>query len=71
LFVRQGRIFCYAMIIIETPIFTKLIQTMMSDDEYKEIQVALVKRLNLGDITKSSGELRKVRWNIEGRGKRS
>lgn len=59
------------MIIIETPIFTKLIQTMMSDDEYKELQVALVKRPNLGDIIKSSGGLRKVRWNIEGRGKSS
>lgn len=59
------------MIIIETPIFTKLIQTMMSDDEYKELQVALVTRPNLGDVIKGSGGLRKVRWNIEGRGKSS
>ena len=43
----------------------------MTDDEYKELQVALVTRPNLGDVIKGSGGLRKVRWNIEGRGKSS
>ncbi|WP_392385336.1 hypothetical protein [Marinomonas primoryensis] len=30
------------MVIVETPIFTKLINEIMSDDEYKELQEALV-----------------------------
>jgi len=38
------------MIIVETTPFTKLIKTLMSDDEYRELQVALVVRPDLGDI---------------------
>jgi len=57
------------VVIIETPIFTKLIQNLMSDDEYKELQEALVSRPDLGDIIKGSGGLRKVRWRLDGRGK--
>jgi hypothetical protein len=57
------------MIIIETPIFTKLITGLMSDDEYKELQEALVTRPEMGALIKNSGGLRKVRWSLEGRGK--
>ena len=57
------------MIIIETPIFTKLINGLMSDDEYKDLQEALVTRPEMGALIKNSGGLRKVRWSLEGRGK--
>ena len=57
------------MVIIETPIFTKLITQLMSDDEYKNLQEALVSRPDRGVIIKNSGGLRKVRWALEGRGK--
>jgi len=57
------------MVIIETPIFTKLIQQLMSDDEYKNLQEALVTRPDRGAVIKNSGGLRKVRWALEGRGK--
>ncbi|MFT6221714.1 MAG: hypothetical protein ACJA0C_001119 [Candidatus Endobugula sp.] len=57
------------MIIIETPIFTRLIKELMSDDEYRALQEALIHRPDLGSIIKSSGGLRKVRWSLEGRGK--
>jgi hypothetical protein len=57
------------MIIIETPIFTKLITGLMSDDEYKDLQEALVTRPEMGALIKNSGGLRKVRWSLEGRGK--
>ncbi|WP_394226083.1 type II toxin-antitoxin system RelE/ParE family toxin [Pseudoalteromonas spongiae] len=57
------------MVIIETPIFTKVITGMMTDDEYKELQEALVNRPDMGKVIKSSGGLRKVRWALEGRGK--
>jgi hypothetical protein len=57
------------MVIIETPIFTKLITGLMSDDEYKDLQEALVTRPEMGALIKNSGGLRKVRWSLEGRGK--
>lgn len=57
------------MVIVETSVFTKLIRELMSDDEYKELQEALVNRPDLGDLIKGSGGLRKVRWSLEGRGK--
>lgn len=57
------------MIIIETPIFTKLIKELMSDDEYKGLQEALVNRPDLGDLIQGSGGLRKVRWKLAGQGK--
>lgn len=41
----------------------------MSDDEYKELQEALVKRPEIGVIIQGTGGLRKVRWMLEGRGK--
>ncbi len=41
----------------------------MSDDEYRQLQEALIVRPEMGDIIKSSGGLRKVRWKLEGRGK--
>lgn len=55
------------MVIIETPIFTKLITSLMSDDEYKVLQETLVNRPDMGAILKNSGGLRKVRWALEGR----
>jgi hypothetical protein len=57
------------MVIVETSIFTKLIQELMSDDQYKELQEALVVRPGMGDLIKGSGGLRKVRWNLKGTGK--
>ena len=58
------------MVIVETPIFTKLISQIMSDDEYKELQEALIIKPDLGVVIKNSGGLRKVRWSVDGRGKR-
>lgn len=58
------------MVIVETPIFTKLINEIMSDDEYKELQEALVIKPDLGVLIKNSGGLRKIRWSVDGRGKR-
>ena len=57
------------MVIIETPIFTKLIKELMNDDEYKDLQEALVSRPDRGSLIKNSGGLRKVRWALAGRGK--
>lgn len=58
------------MVIIETSIFTRLIQEQMGDDEYRLLQEALVQRPDLGAVIKGSGGLRKVRWKLQGQGKR-
>ena len=57
------------MVIIETSVFSRLIQTLMHDDEYRQLQEALVTRPDMGDIIKGSGGIRKVRWKLEGWGK--
>ena len=56
------------MIIVETPIFTRLIKELMSDDEYQKLQEALIQRPTMGSLIQSSGGLRKVRWNLENKG---
>jgi hypothetical protein len=58
------------MLIIETPIFTKVIQSLMSEDDYRKLQSALVIRPDMGDLISGSGGLRKLRWRLPGRGKR-
>ncbi|BFM49701.1 hypothetical protein [Marinomonas sp. THO17] len=41
------------MVIIETSIFTKLITELMTDDEYKALQEALVIQPDLGVLIKT------------------
>ncbi len=58
------------MVIIETSVFTRQVRGLLSDEEYRELQIALVKRPHAGSVVVDSGGLRKVRWAIKGRGKR-
>jgi len=46
------------------------VQALLSDDEYRQLQLALVLRPDSGAVIPGSGGLRKVRWTIGGRGKR-
>ncbi|MCZ7625988.1 MAG: transcriptional regulator [Candidatus Methylomirabilis sp.] len=43
----------------------------LSDDEYADVQTALIKNLEAGAIIPGSGGIRKLRWGLAGRGKRS
>jgi hypothetical protein len=36
------------MVIIETSVFTRHVQELLSDEEYRELQIALVQRPNAG-----------------------
>lgn len=58
------------MLIIETPIFTKLIVQLMPDDDYRHFQNYLNAIPDAGDVIQGSGGLRKIRWRLEGQGKR-
>ena len=55
---------------IETTIFTKEIQRLTTDDNYRMLQTALMLRPDAGSLIKGSGGLRKIRWNLPGQGKR-
>ena len=58
------------MTIIETPIFTRRIQVMLSDEEYRFLQAHLVNKPDVGKIIPGSGGMRKLRWSAKGHGKR-
>lgn len=58
------------MIFIETPVFTREIRGLLPDEEYRMLQTALMFRPDAGDIIRGGGGLRKIRWNLPGRGKR-
>lgn len=58
------------MEIIETSVFTRQIKELISDEEYGELQFALIQRPDMGDLIPHSGGIRKVRWAGSGRGKR-
>jgi hypothetical protein len=58
------------MVFIETFIFTKEIEPLLSDDRYRMLQTALMLRPDAGDLIRGSGGLRKIRWSLPGTGKR-
>jgi len=64
--------YIYSMIIEfkETSVFTKTIVNLMSDEQYRQLQAALINNPKTGDVMKGSGGIRKMRWGLEGRGKR-
>lgn len=49
------------MVIIETSVFTRQVQKLLTEDEYKELQLTLVARPDMGAIMRGGGGLRKVR----------
>src|SRR5258708_7528247 len=58
------------MVIIETTMFTRRVQDLLSDEDYRRLQLALTNRPNMGALIQHSGGLRKVRWSVSGKGKR-
>ena len=58
------------MIFIETSVFTNEIRRLLPDESYRRLQTAIVLRPDAGDLIRSSGGLRKLRWNLPGQGKR-
>jgi mRNA-degrading endonuclease RelE of RelBE toxin-antitoxin system len=55
---------------IETPVFTKEITRFLPDDSYRRLQFALFLQPDAGDLIRGSSGLRKIRWELPGRGKR-
>ena len=68
--IRHWRTIHSGVVIVETPNFTRQVLAILTDEEYRRLQTALVNRPLSGTVIKGSGGLRKIRWAIEGRGKR-
>ena len=57
------------MEIIENSLFTRRIKEVISDDEYSQLQRALVVNPEAGAVILGGGGLRKLRWAVSGKGK--
>lgn len=55
---------------IETKIFSNLAKKYLTDDEFRDLQLALIEAPDQGAVIPNSGGVRKLRWRAEGRGKR-
>lgn len=55
---------------VETPIFTREVRGLLSDEEYRSLQLALLFRPEQGAIIRGSGGLRKLRWGVGRKGKK-
>ncbi len=55
---------------IETPAFTRAVTELLSDDAYHSMQMPLIGRPAVGRVIPRSGGIRKMRWSLQGRGKR-
>jgi hypothetical protein len=55
---------------IETKLFSRLLGEYLTEDEYADLQVALVQKPDQGALVPGSGGVRKLRWSQPGRGKR-
>jgi len=55
---------------VETTIFTKRVVEILSDEQYRRLQEALLVRPDLGKVIPGSGGLRKLRWSTSYSGKR-
>ncbi len=58
------------MLIVETSVFTRRLTALMHDEDYRRFQVSLMLNPEIGSVIPHSGGLRKLRWGLEGRGKR-
>jgi len=55
---------------IETHAFTRQLRGLLTDEEYRRLQFALIENPELGVPIKGAGRLRKFRWTAQRRGKR-
>lgn len=58
------------MVIIETSVFTKQVDQILTEEEYQQLQIELINRPKSGVIIRGTGGLRKIRWSAKGKGKR-
>ncbi len=57
------------MVFVETSAFSRIIGGLLSDDEYRKLQIALLEHPALGDLIRGGAGLRKLRWARKGTGR--
>lgn len=68
--IRYLRILCFMeLVFFETPLFTRLLPKYLDDKNYRELQLALLRNPQMGDLMPGTGGFRKVRWQDTRRGK--
>ncbi len=55
---------------VETRLFSRLVQEYLTDQEYGQLQAALINNPDAGKVVRGSGGVRKLRWAAKGLGKR-
>jgi hypothetical protein len=55
---------------IETKLFSRLVADYLNEEDYAQLQNALIKDPKAGDLIPGSGGVRKLRWRVAGGGKR-
>jgi hypothetical protein len=48
---------------VETKLFTSLVGSYLSDDEYAALQLSIAANPEAGEIVRGSGGVRKLRWS--------
>ena len=56
---------------VETRLFTQLVKSYLSDDEYRQVQLRIIQYPRCGAVVPGSGGVRKLRWRAAGRGNRA
>ena len=54
---------------IETPTFTRLLSSLLTDTEYSGLQNLLAAFPNRGNVIQGGGGIRKLRYGLPGKGK--
>jgi hypothetical protein len=55
------------VVIVETRAFTSRVTALLSDEDYRSLQLELLRRPGAGAVISGSGGLRKLRWAMAGR----
>lgn len=58
------------LMFVESPLFERLVGDYLDDDAYSALQLWLAHQPESGELIPGSGGCRKLRWRMEGRGKR-
>ena len=58
------------MVFIESAVFTRQVQELLTDASYGQFQAFLAENPEAGAVIQDTGGLRKVRWAVPGGGKR-
>jgi hypothetical protein len=58
------------VLFVESPVFTRQLKELLSDESYAELQWFLATQPNAGNVVQGTGGLRQVRWALRGAGKR-